>query len=79
MTLTNPDAVKTVLRNNGWDEDLQFVSIYEYTSVPTGRTQYALFTPRCNNDIYQSPYVTDPVLLMESGELTPDGEKFLQN
>jgi hypothetical protein len=77
MTITNPESVKTVLRNGGWDEDFQFVSIYEYTSVPTGETNYALFTEHCYNDIYQSPYVDDPVLLMENGQLTTEGEGFL--
>jgi hypothetical protein len=77
MTITRPEAVKTVLRNGGWDDGFQFVSVYKYNSVMNGETNFALFTEHCFNDIYQSPYVTDPVLLMEHGQLTPDGEEFL--
>ena len=77
MTITNPEAVKTVLRNGGRDEAFQYASIYEYTSAPTGETNYALFTEHCHNDIYQSPYVADPVLLMENVQLTTEGEVFL--
>jgi hypothetical protein len=76
MTIKNPETIKRTLRQSGQLEGLQFAHIYRFTS--NGETHFAMFRATDYNDIYESPYVADPVALMENGKLTEEGKAFLK-
>jgi hypothetical protein len=76
-TLTNSDEIKILLRNRGRQEGFNWRLIYQYRNATNGETAFAIFNEPQYNDMYQSPYVADVVLLMEDGYLTQDGAEFL--
>ena len=80
-TFNNKEIIKTMLENNGtYPGDPQAVRIYEYTNVPSGEVMWAVFYKYSDNDIYISPFVTNPILLFGlSGGITKNGRKFLEN
>ena len=45
----------------------EIVSAYEYTNVGNNRVMFAAFTPACYNDIYESPYVLNPICIYRAG------------
>lgn len=79
MTFNNPDTIANILQNKGMLEGSQTVAIYSYMS-PENKPQYAVFLSDAQNDIYRSPYVCEPiVLLCEKSQITSDGRKFLKD
>jgi hypothetical protein len=67
MTLTKPDTVKNLLKDDGFFEDgIRAESIWEYKS-PEGKTLWAVFTTAAH-DMFSSPFVMDPKLLWSSFE-----------
>lgn len=75
-TIESPEIVKGLLRKRGSEDGLTWKLIYQYKGQ-TGQTLFALYSDVRYCDIYQSPYVADPVLLMENGMLTDEGAEFL--
>ena len=70
-TVTRPETVVDVLK------DVDFYTlVYQYKG-PTGKILYALFSDPRYCDIYQSPFVFDPVCLMSNGMLTEEGKAWL--
>lgn len=80
MTYASKKVVKELLLNDGtYPGDPQMSSIWKYNSARDHRELYAVFADESHNDIYESPYVENPVLLWERwGGLTDCGEKFLR-
>ena len=75
-TVHNPEIVKTLMRNKGEEDGFTFRLIYQYQGM-NDETLFALFTEPAYCDIHQSPYVRNPVLLMQDGRTTPEGKAFL--
>jgi hypothetical protein len=75
-TITTRSIVVDLLENEGWDGDFQWLRIYQYRGLDD-ETKYAVFSEGQYDDMHSSPYVRDPVLLMEAGELTDEGQRFL--
>ena len=81
MTITSPKPVAKTLKANGNIEGMQMQSIYSYNSTnDLDKTIFAMFAVGQPCDIYQSPFVVNPVLLfdLEFG-LTPEGQSFLDS
>jgi len=77
MTISSPQSIEKMLRNKGaFPGDPPAARIYSYQSLE-GNPLFAVFLAPEHDDIYQSPYVKKPVLLMENGELTDEGKTFL--
>lgn len=75
MTISSPSIIKSILKANGVMEDGEFVLIYQYTSM-NDKIQFACFTDDRYDDIYESPYVKNPICLFDHG-ITPEGLAFL--
>lgn len=75
-TITLQSIVLDVLEAEGWDGDFQWFRIYRYIGLDNG-FQFALFNDAEHDDLDRSPYVRNPVLLMEAGELTEAGREFM--
>lgn len=81
MTISSPKTIETMLKNKGvYPGDPAMDLIFSYKS-PDGKQLFACFDfeKDCPNDIYESPFVVNPVLLMETGKLTQAGKAFLKN
>lgn len=77
-TITNPATIHTMLSNGGrYCGDPPPDSIWEYRSTRSGERLFACFYFNQFCDIYQSPFVKDPVLLFADGEVTEAGQAFL--
>jgi hypothetical protein len=76
-TITSPEYIKKLLCKHGKDEGYDWVLIYKYQNVHNGETAFSIFNDARYDDMYQSPYVGNPVLLMERGWLTTEGAEFL--
>ena len=57
--------------------DPVYTSIWKYTTQARTET-YAIFTTT-EHDMFISPHVAEPVLLMAKGMLTEEGKKFLND
>lgn len=79
MTISCEKIIEKMLRNKGtYPGDPQMALIYKYES-PSGAKNFACFETHTPNDIFSSPYVANPILLMEDGKLTKEGKKFLDS
>lgn len=78
MTIKNPQIVQAALKARGNLEGIQFARIYKYESA-YGGVQFAMFEDARYDDMSQSPYVKDPVLLFDLPTLTDDGRAFLRD
>lgn len=79
-TVSSPEIVKDILRSRGkntWGGEIDWKLIYSYKSKINDESLFALFDDAKYNDVYNSPFICDQVLLMENGYLTCDGAKFL--
>lgn len=76
-TLHNAESVKSLLRNRGNEEGLRWRLIYAYENAANGEKAFAIFNEPQYDDMYQSPYVRNPVLLMCDGTITLEGAEFL--
>lgn len=76
-TITSPEYIKKLLNKHGKDEGYDWVLIYKYQNVFNGETAFAIFNDARFNDMHLSPYVGNPILLMERGWLTMEGAEFL--
>jgi len=79
MTFQSKDIIKKLIKGEGiYEGDPQMSSIWKYNSSFNDEEFYAVFSNEKYNDIYQSPFVKDPVLLwnQENG-ITQEGQKFL--
>ena len=47
------------------DTNNPVATIWEYTNVGDNKMMFAVFTEACYNDIYDSPYVKNPVCIYE--------------
>lgn len=76
MTFESRDIIVKMLKNNGvYPGDPPASSIYSYIGA-NGNRLFAVFMDERFNDIYESPYVSDPVLLWSRrGGLTAEGWK----
>jgi len=75
-TIQNANIARGLLQSRGYEDGLQWNLIFQYEGL-NGETLFAFFTEARHCDIYQSPYVKNPVLLMENGCLTDEGAEFL--
>ena len=75
MTIKNPETIRRTLRQAGQLEGVQFAHIYRFSC--NGEAHFAMFRMTDYNDIHESPYVADPIALMENCKLTPEGKAFL--
>jgi hypothetical protein len=77
-TISDKNIIVEMLNNRGeYHGDPAPNFIYEYTNPEFGGQHFALFYPGDFNDIYDSPFVTNPVLLFYMGELTDAGHVFV--
>jgi len=84
MTITNPNVVKELLRNNGRDlsepSQVPFSLIYRYRNVTDdGKWLFALFINSDHDDMDSSPFVLDYECLMANCILTKEGQAFLNS
>jgi hypothetical protein len=87
MTITNPEAVKSILANGCEDDGFKFTSIYAYKGESPDplagqqQTSFALFSDPQFDDIFQSPYVAGEsvVCLATDGTPTLEGEAFIES
>lgn len=75
-TVSSPEIVKDILRSRGKGE-IDWKLIYSYKSKINDESLFALFNDAKYDDMYNSSFICDPILLMENGHLTCDGAKFL--
>lgn len=75
-TIQSPGIVRDLMRLRGVEDGFHWKLIYQYQGL-SGETLFALYSDPCHCDIYQSPYVRNPILLMEDGCLTDEGAAFL--
>jgi hypothetical protein len=79
MTIQSPAIIKTMLANKGtFPGDPPMARIYQYAS-PEGKTAFAAFVEKEHDDTAHSPYVVNPVLLLEDGQLTKAGRLLLED
>jgi len=74
MTITDPAIIRTILENDGYHRgDPQAYCIYNYNI-----DSFAVFMNPETVDIFDSPYVTFPVLFWSrEGGLTPEAKEWL--
>jgi len=77
-TIDTKHIIVTILENDGvYPGDPQCEAVYQYTN-DFGNTTWAVYWPGMYNDIYQSPYCHDVILLWDKdGGLTLAGKEFL--
>lgn len=78
MTIKNPETIVRLLKNQGVLEETQTARVYQY-KCPDNSRAFAIFLSEETDDIYQSPYVEDPVLLHEGKRRTKEGTQFLKD
>lgn len=78
MTIESVSRIIVMLKNEGtFPGDPQMSSIYSYETI-TGKNIFAVFSDERFNDIWDSPYVQNAVLLWKSDiGLTIAGKEFL--
>tara|TARA_R110000824_G_scaffold18179_1_gene72402 strand:+ start:4752 stop:5027 length:276 start_codon:yes stop_codon:yes gene_type:complete len=72
MTITSEQAAKKMLIN-----DPTVNRMYIYTNLMNGLVMFAAFEDPKHDDALVSPFVVDPVLLMDDGDITAQGLVFL--
>jgi len=77
-TIDTKHIIVTILENDGvYPGDHQCGVVYQYTN-DWGVITWAVYWPGMYNDIYQSPYCHDVILLWDKdGGLTLAGKEFL--
>lgn len=78
MTYDSKDIILELLRNDGtYPGDPQMARIYSYNGIP-GNELYAVFMHETHDDVQESPYVRNPVMLWDRTlGLTEQGRAFL--
>ena len=76
MTIKSATTIKKVILAEGLMEGRPTASVWSYKSAFDDKEQFAVFLDHAHCDIYQSPFVQNPVLLMEDGEATEEGKRF---
>ena len=77
-TITSAKIILELLQGGGWYAgDPPCVSIWSYIT-PEGQETYAVFYDEVN-DMFITPYVRLPTLLMYRSKLTDGGRKFLND
>lgn len=75
-TISTPSIIKDLLHSHGEEDGMQWVLIYSYQGM-NGEQLFSVFNDVRYDDMFSSPYVKNPVLLMENGVLTEEGADFL--
>jgi hypothetical protein len=79
-TITQTNIIAETLRNGGsfqGDPVPALIFAFKPTMSPE-QENYAVFYEAAHCDIYQSPYVSDPICLWDEGGITPDGTAWLE-
>jgi len=82
MTYTSKEIIKKLIEGNGiYEDDPQMTSVWKY--IPnldcSNKELYAVFSNEKWNDIYESPFVKDPILLWDQiNGITQEGKEFLK-
>jgi len=78
-SITHKGIIVETLRSNGsFQGDPVPASIFAFQSVLAGEENWAIFYDARHCDIYDSPYVIDPVCLWDENGITPEGTKWLE-
>lgn len=75
-TISTPSIIKELLHSHGEEDGMQWVLIYSYQGL-NGEQLFSIFSDPAYDDMFISPYVKNPVLLMLDGVLTKQGAEFL--
>jgi hypothetical protein len=79
MTITNSNYIAEMLEYDGrFRGDPAPDSIWQFESTDSGERYFACFYFGQYCDIYDSPFVRNPVLLFFEGEVTSAGKEFLK-
>ena len=81
MTYESKDIIATMIRGNGvYPDDPQAYQIYSYRHAISGKLLYAVYMSPSHVDIFRSPYVGSPIILLWSRlGITLGGKEFLQS
>ena len=79
MTFESQDIIVEMLKNDGiYPGDPEPSSIWAHKHAVTGKQLFAVFMREIDNDIHESPFVSDPVLLWHNRVgLTDIGRKMI--
>ena len=67
MTIYNIDHVIEMIEEcEGTNNPVD--TVWEYVNAGNKQTLYAVFSKACYNDIHESPYVENPVLIWQDNE-----------
>jgi len=83
MATVNEELALELLRNAGhFEDDPVPARVYQYTLVTEHGVdsvfRYAVFYEKKHDDMHQSPFVKDPVLLFEDASMTQAGHAWLE-
>ena len=79
-TISSKIIIIEMLQNRGvYCGDPAPVSIYKYTHSINHQELYGVFYDGAYCDIFESPFVKDPVLFFFEGEVTEAGNEWLQD
>lgn len=79
MTIKDPDTIAKILNGQGNIEGTPTQAVFSYHDIQ-GQKAFAVFLPGTEIDVYNNPYVQEPIkLLSENLKTTKAGQKFLEN
>ena len=81
MTIDSKDIIKTLLENDGvYPGDPQMYSIHRYTNFAGNKTYHVSEDKSAEFAMYDSPYVSNPILLWSKEEgLTAEGKALIKD